>query len=99
MPLSDMSSHDLNDENRAMPWEPMSGSAALFPTSESDRLENEGGYFVWNLRMKTALRSCTLWDVVQGTELKPNAGENDAVKERQTHLLGLLANRPMRHRK
>jgi hypothetical protein len=54
-----------------MPWELTSGAAALFPTSDTDRLENKGGYFVWNLRMKTALRGCKLWGVVNGDELKP----------------------------
>ena len=77
----------------ASPWELSSGSAALFPTSDTDRLENEGGYFVWNLRMKTALHSCKLWGVVTGDEPKPaviKAGELSEWEKKDTAALALI---------
>ena len=77
----------------ASPWELLSGSAALFPTSDTDRLENEGGYFVWNLRMKTALHSCKLWGVVTGDEPKPaviKAGELSEWEKKDTAALALI---------
>ena len=53
-------------------WDLPASSAAIFPKSDSDRLENEENYYVWSVRMKNAFESCEMWDVVNGTETVPS---------------------------
>ena len=53
-------------------WDLPTSSAAIFPKSDSDRLENEDNYYVWSVRMKNAFESCDMWDVVNGTETMPS---------------------------
>ena len=52
-------------------WDLPTSSAAIFPKSESDRLENEENYYVWSVRMRNAFESCDMWDVVSGSETIP----------------------------
>lgn len=54
-----------------MPWDMPTSSAAIFPKSDSDRLENEENYYVWSIRMKNAFESCEMWEVVNGSETTP----------------------------
>src|ERR1700759_4582589 len=52
-------------------WDLPTSSAAIFPKSESDRLENEENYYVWSVRMRNTFESCDMWDVVSGSETIP----------------------------
>lgn len=52
-------------------WELTSSSAHIFPRNDTDRLENEAGYYPWSIRMKNGFESCEMWGVVSGSETIP----------------------------
>ena len=45
-----------------------------FCTSDSDQLEDEKGYYPWQIRMKSGFEYCEMWGVVSGTETQPLVG-------------------------
>ena len=45
-----------------------------FCTSNSDRLEDEKGYYPWKIQMKSGFEYCEMWGVVSGMETQPLAG-------------------------
>ena len=57
-----------------MSWDPPSGYIYNFCTSDSDRLEDEKGYYPSQIRMKSGFEYCEMWGVVSGTETCPAPG-------------------------
>ena len=45
-----------------------------FCTSDSDWLEDEKGYYPWQIQMKSRFEYCEMWGVISGTETQPLAG-------------------------
>ena len=45
-----------------------------FCTSDSDRLEDEKGYYPWQIWMKSGFEYCEMWGIVSGTETQLLAG-------------------------
>jgi hypothetical protein len=52
-------------------WEFPTLSAAIFPKTEGDRLENEENYYVWLVRMWNTFESCKMMGVVNSSETCP----------------------------
>ena len=52
----------------AMSWDPPSGYIHNCCTSDSDWLEDEKGYYPWQIWMKSGFEYCEMWGVVSGTE-------------------------------
>src|SRR5882762_7004511 len=63
-------------------WELPTSSAAIFPKTEGDRLENEENYYVWSVRMRNAFKSCEMMGVVDGSETCPPDDTTHIVKHR-----------------
>ena len=63
-------------------WELPTSSAAIFPKTEGDRLENEENYYVWSVRMRNAFESCEMMGVVDGSETCPPDDTTHIAKHR-----------------
>jgi hypothetical protein len=63
-------------------WELPTSSAAIFPKTKGDRLENEENYYVWSVRMWNTFESCAMMGVVDGSKTCPPDDTTHIVKHR-----------------
>jgi hypothetical protein len=51
-------------------WELPTSSAAIFPKTEGDQLENEN-YYIWLVQMQNTFKSCEMMGIVDSSETCP----------------------------